>query len=92
MRDDAFIIDALQRRNRQRHVERFADSTGVAEVLFPRALPESGQLVLQPDLQVKGRQLRPGMLLPCQMQRYRAVDTTRNQGGDFHPLFFFVVI
>ena len=78
--DHRLPVLLLQRHHLQRHLELAAHGGGIRHVLFPRAVAQERQLLLQPDLQVEGGQLVARVAQ--QRQGERAVDAAGQQHRD----------
>src|SRR5207249_3901530 len=52
-RDDAFLVLGLERNDVERDAGLLTNRAGVLEVLLPRTIPQVGQFVFEPDLQIK---------------------------------------
>src|SRR5690606_22985570 len=48
--DDAVEVLALERHDLERHAEAIADLPREGEILLPRAAPQEGEIILEPDL------------------------------------------
>src|SRR5438876_9803299 len=59
----AVLVLGLERKDLERHARLLTDGPGMSEVLLPGTAPQIGQLVFEPDLQIKGVQVpAPGLL------------------------------
>jgi hypothetical protein len=87
--DDGVEIFLLQRDDVERDIELLTAGSDVAEIFLPRALAESGHLIFEPDLEIKGAEIVT--FLSQESQSDRAVDASRQEHGDFHAATFIVV-
>ncbi len=81
--DDPLVVFALHGHHVQRNARLLAHGARVAQVLLPRAASERGEIVLEPDLEIEGRQV--GMPRGLEhVQGHRTVDAAGKQHRDLH--------
>jgi hypothetical protein len=90
-RDDEVEILALQGDDLERHIRHRAHLAHDAKVVLPRAVAEEREVVLEPDLEVEGRQ-RASVERGETHERHRRVDAPGDEyGGALHRTFSGVV-